>query len=122
MISRIEAALRRGTPVRFGDVWRAGLGSLLGIAVTGVLARLFMGGDIHVFTIRFQPGGFYALFGIPMTELADQGVLADDVIGAAAAGLRDAVMLADNFDARTAAARHGSLCIAFTIKIIAAQA
>lgn len=66
--------------------------------------RLVMGGDIHVFTIRFQPGGFHALFGVPMTQLADQGIPADDVIGAAAHGLRDAVLLAEDFDARVAAA------------------
>lgn len=67
--------------------------------------RLFMGGDIQVFTIRFQPGGFHALFGVPMTQLADQGVEANDVIGAASAGLRDAVLLAEDFEARVAAAR-----------------
>jgi AraC-like DNA-binding protein len=68
--------------------------------------RLFMGGDIDVFTIRFQPGGFHALFGAPMVALVDQGVSASDVIGPPAGGLRDAVMLAGDFETRVAAARR----------------
>ena len=66
--------------------------------------RLILSGSIHVFTIRFQPGGFYALFGIPMSALVNEGVAAGDVIGPAAAGLRDAVLFARDFDARVAAA------------------
>jgi len=68
--------------------------------------RLFMAGSIHVFTIGFQPGGFHALFGVPMTELVDQGAVARDVIGAAASDLRDAVMLAPDFGARVDAAHR----------------
>lgn len=56
--------------------------------------RLIISGSIHVFTIRFQPGGFHALFGIPMTSLVNEGVSIGDVIGETAVGLRDAVMAA----------------------------
>lgn len=65
--------------------------------------RLLMSGDIHVFTIGFQPGGLHALFDMPMTRLVDQGAIASDVIGAAAHRLRDAILHAPNFDARIAA-------------------
>lgn len=67
-------------------------------------ARLFMSGSIHVFTIHFRPGGFHALFGTPMPSLVNEGAPAGDVIGAAAGTLRDAVLRADGFDARVAAA------------------
>ena len=64
--------------------------------------RLFMAGDIHVCTIGFQPGGFHALFGVPMPELVNQGMPIHDVRGTAAAALRDGIMRADDFDARVA--------------------
>lgn len=64
--------------------------------------RLFMAGDIHVFTIGFQPGGFHALFGVPMPELVNQGIPIHDVMGTAAVALRDGIMRADDFDARVA--------------------
>ena len=65
--------------------------------------RLFLSGSLHVFTIRFQPGGFHALFGIPMTVLVNEGVPSGDVLGAAAADLYGAVMFARGFDERVAA-------------------
>ncbi|RYF20408.1 MAG: AraC family transcriptional regulator [Oxalobacteraceae bacterium] len=68
--------------------------------------RLILSGSLHVFTIRFQPGGFNALFGIPMTTLVNEGVAIGDVIGEAATGLRDGVMLASDFDGRVSAAEH----------------
>lgn len=66
--------------------------------------RLYLGGDIHVFTIRFQPGGLHTLYGLPMTDLVNQGAPAPDVIGTGADRLRDAVRQASDFDARVAAA------------------
>lgn len=68
--------------------------------------RLLMSGDIHVFTIGFQPGGFHALFGASMNELVDQGVEASDVIGPAASALRDLITMASDFDARVVAAQR----------------
>lgn len=69
-------------------------------------ARLFMSGDIRVFTVRFQPGGFHALFGVTMTVLADQGVAASDVIGRQAGPLHSAIAAAPDFDARVSAAER----------------
>lgn len=66
--------------------------------------RLSLSGNIQVFTIGFQPGGFHALFGAPMNELVDQGVVASDVIGPAASALRDLITFAPDFDARVTAA------------------
>lgn len=68
--------------------------------------RLIMSGNIHVFTIRFQPGGFHTLFGIPMTALVNEGVPIGDIIGVAAADVRDAVLAARSFDDRVAAAHY----------------
>lgn len=69
--------------------------------------RLFLSGSLHVFTIGFQPGGFHALFGTPMTALVDQGAVAGDVIGeGAATALRDAVGLAGGFEERVARAER----------------
>lgn len=67
--------------------------------------RLILSGSIHVFTIRFQPAGFHALFGVPMTALVNEGVSIGDVIGRTAIRLRDAVMAANNFDDRITAAQ-----------------
>ena len=68
-------------------------------------ARLYMSGSLHVFTMRFQPGGFHALFGTPMGMLVNERVHAADVLGSAAGKLRDGVMSAPDFDARVAAAQ-----------------
>ena len=85
MISRIEAALRRGTPVRFGDVWRAGLGGLLGIAVTGALARMFMGGDALAEPLLVAPLGASAvlLFAVPASPLTQpRAVIGGSILSA----------------------------------------
>lgn len=67
-------------------------------------SRLFLSGSIHVFTIRFQPGGFHALFDVPMTTLVNEGVAAADVLGMASIALHDAVLCARDFAGRVAAA------------------
>ncbi|RZJ77048.1 MAG: HPP family protein, partial [Brevundimonas sp.] len=85
MISRIEAALRRGTPIRFGDVWRAGLGGLLGIAVTGALARMFMGGDALAEPLLVAPLGASAvlLFAVPASPLTQpRAVIGGSILSA----------------------------------------
>jgi AraC-like DNA-binding protein len=68
--------------------------------------RLIMSGNLRVFTIRFQPGGFNALFGVPMRALVNEGVPADDVLGGAAKRLRDGIMSAPDFEARIATAQR----------------
>lgn len=68
--------------------------------------RLHMSGDIDVFTIRFQPTGFHRLFGVPMPNLADQGVAISDVLGRAATGLDDPIRGAASFNARVIAAQQ----------------
>ena len=68
--------------------------------------RLILSGSIHVFTIRFEPAGFHALFGTPMTALVNEGIAISDVIGPAGTDLRDAVMMAFNFDERVGAAER----------------
>lgn len=67
--------------------------------------RLFLSGNVHVFTIMFQPAGFHALFGQPMAEMVNQGAPAGDVIGSAAGELSDALRRAGDFGMRVAAAQ-----------------
>jgi AraC-like DNA-binding protein len=88
-------------------------------------ARLFLSGTMHVFTIRFQPGGFNALFGISMTALVNEGVPAADVLGRAATSLRDNIMSAPDFDTRVAAAQRwiaGHLEVASPVNQVARMA
>lgn len=67
--------------------------------------RLFMSGHLDVFTIRFQPGGFNALFGIPMVSLVNEGLPAHDVLGGIMIDLRHGILSAPDFDTRVAAAQ-----------------
>ncbi|WP_457313194.1 helix-turn-helix domain-containing protein [Sphingomonas sp. UYAg733] len=84
--------------------------------------QLFMSGEIDVFTVRFQPAGFHALFGIDMSELVDEGVGASDIVGAASERLRGAVQGAIDFDARVAIAErwiHDRMADARPIDVVA---
>jgi hypothetical protein len=51
--------------------------------------NLFMHDRVDAFTITFQPGGFFALFGIPSNTLTDQDFDARDVLGPDIAALRN---------------------------------
>jgi AraC-like DNA-binding protein len=66
-------------------------------------AEVHLSGQIHVFNILFQPTGLNRLIGINMTSLVDQDPAASDVLGKAAAVLRDAVRTAPDFQRRVAA-------------------
>jgi AraC-like DNA-binding protein len=88
-------------------------------------ARLFLTGTIHVFTIRFQPGGLHALFGISMQALVNEGVPAVDVLGRAATSLSDGIMSAPDFEARITAAQRwigGCLSLASPVDPVAQMA
>lgn len=78
------------------------------VVVVGPQSRrgiwLHLSGTLDVFTIRFQPTGFHRLFGVPMGEVADQGLHAADVIGHRISRLEDALRQAAGFAARVAAA------------------
>ena len=65
-----------------------------------------MSGVLHVFNILFQPTGLNRLAGVNMMSLVNQDTAASDVIGKAAASLRDAVRRAPNFATRVAAAER----------------
>jgi AraC-like DNA-binding protein len=66
-------------------------------------AHVHLSGQIHVFNILFQPTGLNRLVGINMTSLVNQDPAASDVLGKAAAVLRDAVHTAADFQLRVAA-------------------
>lgn len=68
--------------------------------------RLHMSGTIDVFTIGFQPTGFYRLFGVPMPDIADQGIAMGELIGAHCRELVDALKAREGFDQRVQAAER----------------
>ena len=85
MLSSLKATFSRKVPVRFGDVWRAGLGSLAGVALTAVVARLTVGGDLTMDPLLVGPIGASAvlLFAVPASGLAQpRAVLGGNVISA----------------------------------------
>lgn len=87
--------------------------------------QLFMSGEIDVFTIRFQPGGFHALFGIDMSKLVNEGAVASDILGSASERLRGAVLGAVDFDARVAIAErwiHDRMADARPLDVVAHMA
>ena len=85
MIARLAAAWARPNPVRFADVWRAGLGSLAGVAITAVVARLASGGDLALGPLLVGPIGASAvlLFAVPASPLAQpRSVLGGNILSA----------------------------------------
>lgn len=69
-------------------------------------AHVHMSGEIHVFNILFQPTGLSRLKGVNMTSLVNRDAAASDVLGKAATALRDAVLRAEDFPSRVAAAEQ----------------
>ena len=57
MLSRLITILGGRTPVRFDDMLRAGVGSLLGLALAGVAARA-LSGPCRGSRRSLQAGGF----------------------------------------------------------------
>lgn len=62
-------------------------------------------GQIETFTIRFQPTGLARLFGLPMTELVDQGLALGDVLKRQTARLEVDLAKALTFEARVVVAQ-----------------
>jgi AraC-like DNA-binding protein len=73
---------------------------------TAPRAQLFLSGQVHVFTILFQPAGLNQLIGIDMRSLVNEDPAATDVLGTSAVRLGDAVRAAQDFPARVRAAEH----------------
>jgi hypothetical protein len=69
-------------------------------------AQIHLSGQVHVFNILFQPTGLNRLVGINMMSLVNQDAAASDILGNAAAVLRDAVRTAPDFRLRVAAAER----------------
>lgn len=63
-------------------------------------------GIVDVFTIHFQPAGFYHLFGTPMYELTNQSYDADGVIGVDVAILRQRLSSVATFEERISIAEE----------------
>ncbi|MBA4012200.1 MAG: hypothetical protein C0481_10075 [Phenylobacterium sp.] len=85
MLSRLISVLGGRAPVRFDDVLRAGVGSLLGVALAGLVARAISGGDLGLGPLLVGPIGASAvlLFAVPASPLAQpRSVLGGNVISA----------------------------------------
>ena len=96
------------------------------LAIVGPQGRpgtwLHLSGSLKVFTIHFQPGGLNALFGIAISELTDQGVAAQSLIGRSADHLRYDLMRAEDFAERVGAAQRwlvGRMSSAKPVDIVA---
>lgn len=85
MFSRFTRLLTGRAPIRFDDVLRAGIGSLLGVALAGVAARLVSGGDLALGPLLVGPIGASAvlLFAVPASPLAQpRAVLGGNIVSA----------------------------------------
>lgn len=58
---------------------------------------LVLNGRFEVFTIQFQPSGFFQLFGTPMQNLTDRAYEARSVLGASIGEIEDRLANAHNF-------------------------
>ena len=68
---------------------------------TGPSVELVLRDNLEVFTIQFQPTGFFRLFGAPMRELADRAYEARSVIGPLASQIEQRLGEAADFLERT---------------------
>ncbi len=85
MLSRLITILGGRTPVRFDDMLRAGVGSLLGLALAGVAARALSGGDLGLGPLLVGPIGASAVlvFAVPASPLAQpRAVLGGNILSA----------------------------------------
>jgi AraC-like DNA-binding protein len=73
---------------------------------TGPRARISLSGQVHVFTILFQPAGLNRLTGIDMRSLVNEAPMTTDVLGSSATVLADAVRAAEDFPGRVRAAER----------------
>ena len=72
MIAQFLPTFSRPTPARWLDIGRGGLGSLLGLLVAGVVARMIMGGAPLTSPLLIAPIGASAVlvFAVPASPLA----------------------------------------------------
>lgn len=102
MLSWFKAGL---APIRIDDVWRSGLGALVGLAFAGLAARVATGGDLALGPLLIGPFGATAvlLFAAPASPLAQpRAVLGGNVVSAAV-GVACAQFLPDPYLAAAAA-------------------
>lgn len=70
------------------------------------LADLYLLGDYAVFTIHFHPTGFHQLFGVSMSELTDQAIAAEAVLGKAITTLHERLQHATSLSERVVLAER----------------
>jgi AraC-like DNA-binding protein len=64
-------------------------------------ARILIRGHVEALAVLFQPFGFHALFGVPLSPLADEGTEGHSVIGAAVSVLNQRLGNVSSFQERT---------------------
>lgn len=85
MTPRLRSLLRGRHPIAPQDAVRGGLGALLGIAATGLLARALAGGGSHLTPLLIPPIGASAVlvFAVPASPLAQpRSVIGGNVLSA----------------------------------------
>jgi CBS domain-containing membrane protein len=85
MRSKLVEFLRGRTPIRLSDTLRSGLGAMLGIPLTGLLAHFVTKGDISALPLLVPPIGASAVlaFAVPASPLAQpRAILGGNVISA----------------------------------------
>ncbi len=73
---------------------------------TGPRAHISLSGQVHVFTIVFQPTGLNQLTGIDMRSLVNEAPVTTDLLGSSATRLADDVRAANDFPGRVCAAER----------------
>lgn len=95
MLQALAAAFRAPVTIRPLDAARAGLGALIGVALTGLLARLIAGGGLSASPLLVAPIGASAVlaFAAPASPLAQPRAVIGGNVLAALAGLACAALI-----------------------------
>ena len=106
MIARLLDFVRSGPPaLRPGDAARAGLGALVGLAITGLIARFAAGGDLGMGPLLVGPIGASAVlvFAAPASPLAQPRAVIGGNILSAVIGVACAALIPEPFAAAAVA-------------------
>lgn len=85
MTSRFSAALRGRNPVRLADIWKSGLGAMIGVSMTGFFAHTLVNGEVSATPLLAAPIGASAVlaFAVPASPLAQpRAILGGNIISA----------------------------------------
>ena len=85
MTSLLSAALRGGNPTRLADIWKSGLGAMIGVSLTGLAAHALVSGHLSAVLLLAPPIGASAVlvFAVPASPLAQpRAVIGGNIVSA----------------------------------------